>query len=345
MKKGRIVKLSRYISLRNAGYFLLAVFCYSVFFQALYNLLKYDTLLPYADFGDFCLSFVKNFFPILALGVLNVFIVFKLPIPERLERKIWLKSMVDLVVSLAGLVVVNTLYLAVFGLLVNYTSIYAAGTLLSDILILLFVEVAYYVALSRELARRTERLKREALEYRYDALKSQINPHFLFNSLNILYSLIDIDKEKTKGFIRSLTSVYRQVLAFRNRSTVTLGEELDLLRAYVEVLSMRYHNQLFVEMEENNGPVMRRMVVPFSLQLLFENVIKHNEVSSLYPMRVEVKVRDSHVEVSNRIKRRTVSDSSGIGLRYIEQQYARFGKILEVNDDGKVFTASLPYLF
>lgn len=344
MKNNRIVKLSQHIDLKNTGYFFLAIFIYSCFFQALYNLIKYDNLLPYRNSIDFCISFVKNFIPISVLGILNVIIVFKFPLPDGLERKFFLKSIIDLTSSLIGLALVNLIYLRFAGYFSSYSHVYTAGTILSDILILLFVEIIYYFYLSKETNQRSEEIKRQALEYRYDALKSQINPHFLFNSLNILYSLIDLDKEKSKKFTLALTDVYRHVLSFRNRSTVTLEEELELLKTYVEVLSMRFHNQLFVEIIDEKQEASHNRVIPFSLQLLFENVIKHNEVSSRNPMKVIVEIKDDEVEISNRINARHTSSSSGIGLNYIEQQYKRFGKMLHTSDDGHTFSASIPYL-
>lgn len=343
-RRDRMVKLSRHIDARKVGWFLVATVFYSLFFQALYNMLKYDSLLPYSGVDDFALSFWKNFIPIFLLGILNVAIVFRLPLPEWLEKRILPKAAVDLVVSLGGLLAVNSVYLWVMGSLSAPSAVHVAGTVLSDILILLFVEVAYYVCLSRELDRKASALRDQAAEYRYDALKSQINPHFLFNSLNILYSLIDLDKEKSKEFVLSLTSVYRHVLSFRNRSVVTVEEELELLKSYVEVLSMRYHNQFFVDVVYECPEVLRRQVIPFSLQLLVENVTKHNEVSSVRPMRVCVTVGATGITVANPVCPRRSAGSSGVGLHYIEQQYQRYGKSMVLNRTEQYFTAIVPYL-
>ena len=249
MNSSRVVRLSKHITLSNIGWFLLATLLYSLFFQALYNLLRYDDLLPYSSIEDFMVSMVKNFIPILLLALMNVWIVFKLPLPGTLERRILPKSILDLAVSLAGLWVINYIYLWLGGLLAGYSAVYTAGTVLSDVLILLFVEVAYYVCLSRELDRRAEEMRNKALEYSYEALKAQVNPHFLFNSLNILHSLIDCDKEKSKQFTLALTDVYRHVLSFRNRVTVNLNEELELLHAYAGVLTIRYYRQLEVNID------------------------------------------------------------------------------------------------
>lgn len=342
--RGRMVKLSQHISAKAAGYFLLAVSGYSLFFQALYNMLRCETLLPYIDVADFAVSFVKNFVPILLLGIMNVAIVFRIPLPAWMEKRIIPKTFFDLAVSLCGLALVNFIYLAIGGMFSFSLSVHFAGTVLSDILILLFAEIAYYVCLSKELARRASELRSQAAEYRYDALKSQISPHFLFNSLNILYSLIDLDKEKSKEFTLSLTSVYRHVLSFRNRNIVQVSEELDLLQSYVDVLIIRYHNQFEVITQIDYPEGMRRHLIPFSVQLLLENVIKHNEVSSARPMRVEVEVGINGVRVSNVINPKKSVTTSGLGLKYIEQQYMRFGKSLSVAQKNGLFSATIPYL-
>ena len=216
--------------------------------------------------------------------------------------------------------------------------------MLSNFLILLFVEAAYYVCLSRTLDRRAEELRNKALEYSYEALKSQVNPHFLFNSLNILLSLIDLDKEKSKQFTMALTEVYRHVLSFRNRTTVRLDEELELLRAYAGVLTIRYYKQLEVKISVQSEEALAKQLIPFSLQLLLENVTKHNEVSSMHPMKVSVIVNDATVMVINGIKPRHTSSNSGIGLEYINRQYKRFDKQLIVKNDGRLFTVVIPLL-
>lgn len=340
----RVVRLSRHITFSTVGWFLLATLLYSLFFQALYNLLRYDELLPYPTLEYFTVSMVRNFIPILLLALMNVAIVFKLPLPGGLERRIIPKSILDLVVSLAGLWLINYFYLWAGRMLAGSSAVYTAGTVLSNLLILLFVEVAYYVCLSRTLDRRAEEMRNKALEYSYEALKAQVNPHFLFNSLNILLSLIDLDKEKAKQCTLALTEVYRHVLSFRNRATVSLGEELELLRAYADVLTMRYYRQMDVRVVIENKEALRRQVVPFSLQLLLENVTKHNEVSSSHPMTVDVIVLEDAVRVSNGVRPRHTSDHMGIGLSYIQRQYNRFGKQLAVSNDGRLFSAEIPLL-
>ena len=144
------MKLSSHVNARSAGWFLVATVVYALFFQALYNMLKHDTLLPYTDVEAFALSFGKNYVPILLLSLLNVLIVFRMPLPEWLEKRILPKTLVDLSVSLLGLLVVNQCYLLAMGVIQVPSGVQLAGTLLSDILILLFTETAYYIFLSKD---------------------------------------------------------------------------------------------------------------------------------------------------------------------------------------------------
>ncbi len=341
---GPLVKLSRRFYVDNAGWFICATICYATFFQALYNMLKCNTLFAYTDLGDFISSFLKNYIPILLLSLINVAIVFQLPLPRKLQSNLFFKSFVDLTISFLSLMVINWIYMLICHLFSIPSGVHMPGTILSDLLILLFVEIAYYICLSQEHDKKASELKNQAMEYRYDALKSQINPHFLFNSLNVLYSLIDLDKDKSKDFIISLTDVYRMVLSFRNRTTVSLEEELELLKAYVEVLSTRYHNQFFVDVENVSQQASTKSLIPFSLQLLVENVTKHNEVSSSNPMKVTIRVEDNHITVTNPICLKRISSSSGMGLNYIRQQYSRFGKSLTVNAKPDEFSVTVPFV-
>lgn len=341
----RVVKFSKYLTLKNIALFFVATVAYAVFFQLLYNALAHGKIWVYPNFPYLVDSFLRNYIPILLLSVCNVLIVFQLPIPKRLERRIFPKSLLDLTISLGVLYIINLLYVWILGFLTPYTHIYSAGTVLSDLLILLFVEIAYYVCLSRALSREAEKHRTRALQYQYDALKAQINPHFLFNSLNILYSLIDLDREKSKAFTNELATVYRHVLSFRNRSEITLSEELELIRAYVEILRMRYHRQFAVKYSGNEKDAGSRRIIPYTVQLLIENVTKHNVVSSAYPMEVTIAIGSDSLTVTNPIRPKPVMGrSEGMGLQYIGSQYRLHGKSISIVNDGKTFTAKIPYI-
>ena len=181
------------------------------------------------------------------------------------------------------------------------------------------------------------------LQYQYDALKAQVNPHFLFNSLTILYSLIDIDKEKSLQFTMSLSQTYRYILSHQDDREVPLKDEIGFLRSFANVLVIRYNESFKVEIygEENIGD---HIVIPYCLQLLLENVIKHNVINEKNPMCVKVEIDDCGVTMKNPIRLRQTLTSTKIGLAYIEKMYALYGKRFEYNEDNKIFTAKIPYL-
>ncbi len=322
--------------------FLLSI-VYGIIFQIFYNLLKYDVAIPYKDFLDGFQSFVFNFIPILLLVILNIAIIFKLPQHALVSQHLPLKIGVDLFLSFFILFVINQLFFLIASQSNPELRVDHVGTILSNILIFLCVEIVYYIISSRESIKKAEAARREAIQYQYDALKAQVNPHFLFNSLNILYSLISIDTVKSKEFVLSLSQMYRYIMSQQNKRTIHLKEELEFLHSYISVLKMRYHNQFSIELE-GADTIVEREIIPFTLQLLIENVTKHNIISTKHPMTVSITISDNHVTVSNPIKAKDSETPSGIGLNYIMEQYKLYDKAFEVKNDGETFVAKVPYL-
>lgn len=205
------------------------------------------------------------------------------------------------------------------------------------------MEVAYYVSNYRRTVMEKEINHRQMIQYQYDALRAQVNPHFLFNSLNILYSLIDVDVEKSRSFVMSLSQMYRYIVQHHGCQRVALAEELDFLKAYVEVLKMRYHNcfEVVIVGEEYVGC---HKVIPYCMQLLMENVTKHNVIQTNLPMVVCLTISQSGFTMSNPIHPKREQTPSGIGLQYIAKLYRHQGLQFCCQNDGNVFTASVPYL-
>ncbi len=321
------------------------ILLYVILFQILYNWIRYDVIIaePY-DFKGFAVQMFKNYFPILAIFGINIYAVMYLWSNNSvITRYLPLKIMVDICICLSGTIAVDYLALWIYG------NIHWAGTLLNCILSLLLVEVVYYFKRSEEAVLRAETAKREVLQYQYNTLKSQINPHFLFNSLNILYSLISIDTERSKKFVIRLSQMYRYIMAHQNVRSTPLSEEIEFLNSYVSVLEMRYHNKFGMTIDNADNVEMEKVsIIPFTLQLLVENVTKHNVISSNQPMSITFTLSNKYLTVSNPIRKKMEASSStstsGIGLRYIAEQYRLHDKYFEVFDDGVTFTAKVPYL-
>lgn len=216
--------------------------------------------------------------------------------------------------------------------------------LIITFLISIFMHGRAFLLGWREALVEAERLKKEQISARYEALKNQVNPHFLFNSLNVLASLVHRDADKAELFIRRLSDVYRYILESRDRELVPLTEELEILRAYLFLMDTRFGAALRVEYrlpEPAEG-----WVAPLSLQMLAENALKHNEVSKARPLNLEIFAENGFVAVRNNLQPKTsLPESTGIGLANIQARYQTLaGKdVLIRNDDGH-FTVKIPVL-
>lgn len=320
---------------------LLGIVCYYIVFQAFYNLMAHGSMYPYNNVPDMLTGVTLNFVPTFLQSVFIALVVFG-PIRARsIELKIAIDAMLVVVMLVAfNLAFPHTMRWLGFP---QWGGVNWGGSAFNAIFVFLGMETTFYVLSFKESLRETESHKRLALQYRYDSLKAQINPHFLFNSLNILYSLVSIDQQRSKEFILSLSQMYRYVMAQQNRDTVSLHDELDFLRSYVGVLEMRYRDQ-FSMLLKGEELVEEQQIVPFTMQLLIENVTKHNVISTQYPMVVNVTIGEDQVTVSNPIRKRPSEASSHVGLNYLTELYQTHGKTFTVNNDGKTFVAQVPFL-
>jgi len=321
--------------LKNISLWTLAIVAYYVAFQLFYNMVAYQNPLPYTGWRDMIYGATINFFPILIIFLLNAFIVFKLVRLQQIRPKI----MVDALASYGMCVLVNVGYL----LLRDNGVVDWAGTIFNNTIILLLLEVYYYVTRYRRTQEQLAHQRQQALQYQYDALKAQVNPHFLFNSLNILYSLVQTDQQKSLQFIDALSHMYRYILQKQGNDTVLVSEEMEFLDNYVSVLKMRYVGQFDVVIMGREHIGTHR-VVPYTVQLLLENVTKHNVISSRHPMQVIITLDQQGLTMTNPIRPRNAGTSSGIGLRYLRQLYQLHDKQFTTVNDGKTFTAQVQYL-
>ena len=201
--------------------------------------------------------------------------------------------------------------------------------------------VLYMVKLAieyREEARRSE--------FRYMVLKHQVNPHFLFNSLNILNSLVlDGRKEEADVFIRKLAGIYRYMTAHEGENLVRLSDELGFTEMYADLLHVRFQGGFMVQMDIRDED-RSRQVIPCSVQLLVENAIKHNIISAEDPLEITIRSNGTELVVSNDIKPKlTHSPSTGLGQKYIRQQYKDLSeKQITIEQTGGVYTVHMPLI-
>lgn len=213
----------------------------------------------------------------------------------------------------------------------------AAATLI-NIFILVPVEFLIQAGINRN-------LQKENAVLRYRQLKSQINPHFLFNSLNALVSLINNDRDLAVQYTKKLSAVYRYVLTQDQQDTVTVRDEAGFIGNYSDILRTRFSQGLEFRFDIRPSD-MDRAVPPMSLQLLVENAVKHNAVSSGQPLVIHISTDGEYLCVSNNINPRLSSSSwTGIGLENLSRKYAILaGRDITVMHDNNTFTVKLPLL-
>ena len=193
---------------------------------------------------------------------------------------------------------------------------------------------------------RLERSRTHQAEYRYMALKQQLNPHFLFNSLNILDSLISVgSRDDASQYVHRLAGMYRYMLRHEALKTVKLSEETVFLDMYRDLLLVRFPEGFEIRLEIREEDLSRG-IVPCTLQLLAENALKHNAISADNPLVILLKSDGESLTVENNIiPKISKSESTGLGIKYIQQQYKDIAdKEVTVLNDGQTFRVTMPLL-
>lgn len=190
-----------------------------------------------------------------------------------------------------------------------------------------------------------ERLLQENLKSQYETLKQQINPHFLFNSLNAVKSMIYTHPEQAEKYIIQLSHVYRYVLNNRLKPLMSVSEELAFTDAYIHLLKIRYEDNLVID-QRIPDRFRDFFIVPLSLQMLIENAVKHNVVSSDAPLSITLTVKDEQFVVTNSLNpRQEVEGAGNFGLHNLKMQYSYLGnyeiKIISTNGH---FEVTLPLI-
>ena len=180
---------------------------------------------------------------------------------------------------------------------------------------------------------------------KFESLKNQIDPHFLFNSLNVLSSLIEENPENAQRFTTSLSKIYRYVLEQKDKELVSIEEELAFAKTYMNLLKMRFENSLFYELPTTNiNPEAK--VVPLSLQLLLENTVKHNVVSEQRPLHIRIFLEGDYLAIQNDYQKKEIlQERKGVGLQNIINRYGIITnrKVL-IEQNEKTFTVKIPVL-
>ncbi len=274
------------------------------------------------------------------------------------ERKFPWERKPSLTLTIQVLAAVSFAALAILIINVVFYKFYYKASIranFSDLLFQMFAELGIAMLITtlfyvkrffiswRKAAVSEERYKKEALQLQYETLKSYVNPHFLFNSLSVLSSLVEKDIQKSQLFIRQLSDIYRYVLEQKGKELVSLQAELDFARSFISLHKIRHSENLEVKLDVNDSS---GYIVPLSMQILLENAFKHNVISEEEPLVVKVWRDHDYIIVQNQIrKRKAIETSGGMGLETIVNQYKYISSktLLICSDDG-YFTVHVPIL-
>lgn len=270
---------------------------------------------------------------------------------DQTVHRLLLQTLSSLLYTLVATVAVKWIFQLAFGI-----ELCSAGQLWHSFLLnlapTLFVtslyESAYFFGEWKTNIQRAEALARAGIQGELAALKSQLDPHFLFNSLNTLSALIDDTNAEAQQFVEQLADVYRYVLLSRDKTTVSLAEELAFVEAYVALNKTRFRDDLLLERHIGAGAA-QGTVAPLSVQMLVENALKHNRISPESPLRLILRAEGGtagFVSVANNVQpKTTLEQSTKVGLRNIIDRYRLLTEQpVQVSSNADFFTVRLPLL-
>jgi two-component system, LytTR family, sensor kinase len=216
--------------------------------------------------------------------------------------------------------------------------------LFANFIVTLLYETVFFFESWKMNVRKTEALARENVQSQLESLKSQLDPHFLFNTLNTLSFLI-ADNTQAQKYLEHLSDVYRYVLVSREKDTVSLSEEMGFVEAYMYLNKIRFQENLQLE-NTISAKNLSRQVIPLSLQMLVENAIKHNIVSKEKPLKISISENENYLIVENNLQEKKIFEkSTKIGLRNIRNRYELLtSKLILIEKNESIFRVELPLL-
>jgi len=189
-----------------------------------------------------------------------------------------------------------------------------------------------------------ERFRKENAEYQFEMLKLQLNPHFLFNSLNTLASLVYEDTVKASEFVRRLSDVYRYVLDKRNTELVLLREEIEFIRSFSFLQGLRFQGMIDFRFDVSEQSLERK-IAPMTMQLLIENAVKHNVVSRKLPLQIDIAVKEDDLIITNNLQPKDEQTGTGMGLKNIVSRYAFLtDRKVEIVKEENLFSVTIPLI-
>lgn len=301
------------------GFCLVIGFIYSAIYWLSFREIHYHYVIKYPDFKDNRRRILST-----VVGVfLSFFIIFHI-----------CKWVLSLVIKYG-----------MYTLEVPHPVIEVISSAMFIVLVLTIYEALYSGNRLRKALIQQESLEKANISSQLMALRTQINPHFLFNSLNTLTSLIHKDVDRAENFAIKLSKVYRYMLEHRDDTLTTLDDEMVWLHSYIHLLKERFGDNLIVK-QLIDSSLLDKYILPLCLQITFENAIKHNIITNDKPLVVTLDADDHYLTITNNLQKKdTVSSSTKFGLQNIAKRYEFFtDKLVLVNETEAEFKVSLPLL-
>lgn len=266
-------------------------------------------------------------------------------------NRVFLGILGSIVLTIAGIFMVRMFMSVVIlentfqAFLSNERPRFYVVALIITMVVTLFFHLIYFYKKTQENKVKEQKIIAGTASAKFESLKNQIDPHFLFNSLNVLSSLIEENPDNAQRFTTSLSKIYRYVLEQKDKELVSVEEELSFAKTYMNLLKMRFENSLFYELPQTvSNPEAK--VVPLSLQLLLENTVKHNVASEQRPLHIRIIDKGDYLVIQNDFQKKEVlQDRQGVGLQNIISRYAIVtGRKVLVEQNEKEFSVSIPIL-
>ncbi|MGB5379084.1 2TM domain-containing protein [Muriicola sp.] len=296
-------------------------------------------------------TFIYSFVLTAVSSLFHVYATKRYSWETQAQKRLWFGAIGSVVVTVMAFGLVRWFVeVIIYGMtfenfVANERVYYYVIALTITLVVSLFIHAFYFYKALQDSKIKEQKIIAGTASAKFDALKNQLDPHFLFNSLNVLTSLIEEDPQQAQRFTTALSKVYRYVLEQKNKDLVPVNEELDFARTYIKLLTMRFEDSIEFDIPETCS-IQDARIVPLSLQLLLENAVKHNVITSEKPLRIRVFEEDGCLVVTNNLQeKQVVKRSSGVGLRNIQQRYSILSnRKVNINKTASEFSVKLPML-
>ncbi len=300
------------------------------------------------------IGFLFSFTVAVSIFLVNIktvnFLRKKIPWDKNFFKRLIIEAVLT---NINASVIISILTFILYSILPHFQEKILGIVLFNNIIIAIVIntiavsilEGYYYFKQWRISIVQAEQLKRENIQSQFEALKNQVDPHFLFNSLNTVYSLIDTHPEKAKKFIAEFSKIYRYVLNVKDKIVVKLSEEIDFINSFIFLQKIRHEGNLevFIDIDAKK---LNNYIPPLSLQMLVENAIKHNIISDKNPLKISITDKNNYLIVKNNIQlKANIIESTKIGLNNLTERYKHISNLIpEFYIKNNEYIAKIPLL-